>query len=120
MWESAESPFSEISLNKLMSSSSDELYGAADFISSRIWRGISIVGSTANLPDLNPIKSLWGIVKKMLRDTKPNNTDDLKITTIAAPVFLKPQQNHKLITYMPHYNNAITYGKETSENGHTF
>lgn len=84
MSESAESPVSEISFNKLMSSSADELYGAADFISSRIWRDISIVGWTANLPYLNPIKSLWGIVKKMLRDKKPNIVDDLKITTKAT------------------------------------
>lgn len=55
--ESAESPVSEISFNKLMSSSADELYGAADFISSRIWRDISIVGKLA-LPE--PYKESMG------------------------------------------------------------
>ncbi len=31
----------------------------------------------ANSPDLNPIENIWGIVKKM-RNTRPNNADDLK------------------------------------------
>ncbi len=31
-------------------------------------------------PDLNPIENLWGIVKRKMRDTRPNNADDLKAT----------------------------------------
>ncbi len=32
----------------------------------------------ANSPDLNPIENLWGIVKRKMRDTRPNNAEDLK------------------------------------------
>ena len=32
----------------------------------------------ANSPDLNPIEDVWGIVKRMTRDTRPNNADKLK------------------------------------------
>ncbi len=34
----------------------------------------------ANSPDLNPIENLWGIVKRKMRDTRPNNADELKAT----------------------------------------
>ncbi len=30
-----------------------------------------------NSLDLNPIENLWGIVKRKMRDTRPNNADDL-------------------------------------------
>ncbi len=31
-------------------------------------------------PDLNPIENLWGILKRKMRDTRPNNADELKAT----------------------------------------
>ncbi len=38
----------------------------------------------ANLPDLNPVENLWGTVKRKMRDTRPNNADDLKAAIKAA------------------------------------
>ena len=35
----------------------------------------------ANPPDPNPIKNPWGIVRRKVRDSRPNNTDEPKITT---------------------------------------
>ncbi len=39
---------------------------------------VTVLDWPANSPDLNPIENLWGIVKKKMRDTRPNNADDLK------------------------------------------
>ncbi len=42
--------------------------------------GVTVLDWPANSPDLNPIENLWGIVKRKMRDTRPNNADDLKAT----------------------------------------
>ncbi len=43
-----------------------------------------------NSPDLKPIENLWGIVKRKMRDTRPNNADDLKAAIKAAWASLHP------------------------------
>ncbi len=40
--------------------------------------GVTVLDWPANSPDLNPIENLRGIVKRKMRDTRPNNADDLK------------------------------------------
>ncbi len=75
--------------------SADKLYGDADLIfqqdlapaqtakGTKSWfndHGVTVLDWPANSPDLNPIENLWGIVKRKMRDTRPNNADDLKAT----------------------------------------
>ncbi len=69
--------------------SADKLYGDTDFIfqqdlapvhtakCTKIWlndHGVGVLDWPANSPDLNPIENIWGIVKRKMRDTRPNNS----------------------------------------------
>ncbi len=58
--------------------------------------GVTVLDWPANLPDLNPIDNLWGIVKRKMRDTRPNNADELKATVKETWASIPPQQCHKL------------------------
>ncbi len=73
--------------------SADKLCGDADFIfqqdlapahtakGTKSWfndHGVTVLDWLANSPDLNLIENLWGIVKRKMRDTRPNNADDLR------------------------------------------
>ncbi len=60
---------------------------------------------------LNPIENLWGIVKRKMRDTRPNNADDLKATVKETWASIPPQQCHKLITSMPRRIEAVIKAK---------
>ncbi len=75
-------------LEHFMLPSADKLYGDADFIfqqdlapahtakGTKSWfndHGVTVLDWPANSPDLNPIKNLWSIVKRKMRDTRPNN-----------------------------------------------
>ncbi len=79
-------------LEHFMLPSADKLYGDADFIfqldlapahtakGTKSWfnnQGVTVLDWPANSPDLN-IENLWSIVKRKMRDTRPNNVDDLK------------------------------------------
>ncbi len=73
-----------------------------------------------------PIENLWGIVKRKMRDTRPNNADDLKAAIKATWASITPEQCHKLITSMPCYIDAVINekGGQTKywvhRNEHTF
>ncbi len=90
--------------------SADKLYGDADFIfqqdlapahtakGTKSWfndHGVTVLDWPANSPDLNPIENLWGIVKKKMRYTRPNNADDLKATVKETWASIPPQQCQK-------------------------
>ncbi len=106
--------------------SADKLYGDADFIfqqdlapahtakGTKSWfndHGVTVLDWPANSPDLNPIENLWGIVKRKMRDTRPNNADELKATVKETWASIPPQQCHKLITSMPRRNEAVIKAK---------
>ncbi len=106
--------------------SADKLYGDADFIfqqdlapahtakGTKSWfndHGVTVLDWPANSPDLNPIENLWGIVKRKMRDTRPNNADDLKAAIKETWASIPPQQCHKLITSMPRRIEAVIKAK---------
>ncbi len=113
-------------LEHFMLPSADKLYGDADFIfqqdlapahtakGTKSWfndHGVTVLDWPANSPDLNPIENLWGIVKRKMRDTRPNNADDLKAAIKATWASIPPQQCHKLITSMPRRIEAVIKAK---------
>ncbi len=76
--------------------SADKLYGDADFIfqqdlapahtakGTKSWfndHGVTVLDWLANSPDLNPIENLWSIVKRKMRDTRPNNAITVRVLT---------------------------------------
>ncbi len=68
----------------------------------------------ANSPDLNPIENLWGIVKRKMRETRPNNADELKANVKETWASIPLQQCHKLITSMPRRIEAVIKAKGAS------
>ncbi len=113
-------------LDHFMLPSADKLYGDADFIfqqdlapahtakGTKSWfndHGVTVLDWPANSPDLNPIENLWGIVKRKMRDTRPNNADELKATVKETWASIPPQQCHKLITSMPRRIEAVIKAK---------
>ncbi|CAJ0929979.1 unnamed protein product [Ranitomeya imitator] len=91
--------------------------------------GSTVMGKTADLTDvqnsvidtlykeayssnLNSIENLWGIVKRKMRDTRPNNTDNLKAVVKATWASITPQQCHRLIASMPHHIDAVIDAKQ--------
>ncbi len=107
--------------------SADKLYEDADFIfqqdlapahtakGTKSWfndHGVTVLDWPANSPDLNPIENLSGIVKRKMRDTRPNNADELKATVKETWASIPPQQCHKLITSMPRRIEAVIKQKE--------
>ncbi len=78
--------------------SADKLYGDADLIfkqdlapthtakGTKNWfndNDVTVLDWPANSPDLNPIENLWSIVKRKMRDTRPNK-QGLKYFTLYA------------------------------------
>ncbi len=113
-------------LEHFMLPSADQLFKDADFIlqqdlapahtakGTKSWfnyHGVTVLDWPANSPDLNPIENLWGIVKRKMRDTRPNNADDLKATVKKTWASIPPQQCHKLITSMPRRIEAVIKAK---------
>ncbi len=72
------------------------------------------------------IENLWSIVKRKMRDTRPNNADDLKAAIKATWASITPEQCHRLIASMPRRIDAIIHAKGgptkywVQRNEHTF
>ncbi len=119
----------------------DKLYGDADFIfqqdlapahtakGTKSWfndHGVTVLDWPANSPDLNPIENLWSIVKRKMRDTRPNNADYLKTVIKATWASFTPEQCHRLIDSMPRSIDAVIHAKGgptkywVHRNEHTF
>ncbi len=129
-------------LEHFMLPSADKLYGDADFIfqqdlapahtakGTKSWfndHGVTVLDWPANSLDLKPIENLWGIiVKRKMRDTRPNKADDLKAAVKATWALITPEQCHRLIASMPRHINAVIHAKGgptkfcVHRNEHTF
>ncbi len=108
----------------VMLPSADKLYGD-DFIlqqdnfttlpkGTKSWfsdHGVTVLDWPANSPDLNPIENLWGVVKRKMRDTRPNNSDDLKAAIKGTWAPITPEQCHRLIDSMPRRIDAVIHAK---------
>ncbi len=127
-------------LEHFMLPSADKPYGDADFIfqqdlapahtakGTKSWfndHGVTVLDCPANLPDLKSIENLCGIVKRKMRDTRPNNADDP--TAIKATwASITPEQCHRLIASMPRRIDAVIHAKGgptkywVHRNEHTF
>ncbi len=109
-------------LEHFMLPSADKLYGDADFIfqqdlapahtakGTKIWfndHGVTaVLDWPANSPDLNPIENPWGIVKRKMRDTRPNSrwSEGHYQSNLG---FITPEQCHRLIASMPRRIDAV-------------
>ncbi|KAI2652587.1 Transposable element Tcb1 transposase [Labeo rohita] len=113
-------------LEHFMLPSAEKLYGDEDFIfqhdlapahsakTTGKWftdHGITVLNWPANSPDLNPIENLWDIVKRKLRDARPNTLDELKAAIEASWASVTPQQCHRLIASMPRRIEAVISAK---------
>ncbi len=113
-------------LEHFMLPAADQLYGDADFIfqqdlapahsakATSTWfkdHGIPVLNWPANSPDLNPIESLWGIVKRKMRYARPNNAEELKATIRATWALITPEQCHRRIDSMPRRIAAVIQAK---------
>uniref|UniRef100_A0A9J8BMH5 Tc1-like transposase DDE domain-containing protein n=1 Tax=Cyprinus carpio carpio TaxID=630221 RepID=A0A9J8BMH5_CYPCA len=113
-------------LEHFMLPSAEKLYGDEDFIfqhdlapahsakTTGKWftdHGITVPNWPANSPDLNPIENLWDIVKRKLRDARPNTLDELKAAIEASWASITPQQCHRLIASMPRRIEAVISAK---------
>ncbi|KAG1924783.1 hypothetical protein F2P79_025933 [Pimephales promelas] len=106
--------------------SAEKLYGDEDFIfqhdlapahSAKTigkWftdHGITVLNWPANSLDLNPIENLWDMVKRKLKDSRPNTLDELKAAIEASWASITPQHCHRLIASMPRHIKAVISAK---------
>ncbi len=97
-------------LEHFMLPSADKLYGDADFLFQQDFsispqcqstskciadHDITVLDWPDNMPDLNSIWNLWDIFKRKMRNSRSNNSDELK-----------SQRCHRLIASMPHLTDA--------------
>ncbi len=115
-------------LEHFMLPSADQLFKDADFIfqqdlapahtakSTKSWlndHGVDVLDWPANSPDLNPIKNLWSIVKRKIRNKRPKKCRWAEGHCQRNLGFIPPQQCHKLITSMPRRIEAVIKAKGT-------
>ncbi len=98
--------------------SADKLYGDADFL----FQQDLAPAHTAKVPKAGSMtmvllcltgqqRESMGNVKRKMRDTRPNNGDDLKAAIKATWASITPEQCHRLIASMPRHIDAVIHAK---------
>ncbi len=113
-------------LEHFMLPSADQLFKDADIIlqqdlvpvhtakNTKSWlndHGVGVLDWPANSPDLNPIENISGIVKRKMRNKRPENADEAKATVKETWASIPPQQWHIVITSMPCRIEAVIHAK---------
>ncbi len=110
-------------LEHFMLPSADQLFKDADFIfqqdlapahtakSTKSWLNYIGVGVLEKTHQTWIPENLWGIVKRKMRNKRPKNADELKVTVKETWASIPPQQCHKLITSMPRRIEEIIKAK---------
>ncbi|XP_023280379.1 centriolin-like [Seriola lalandi dorsalis] len=65
--------------------------------STKTWfdvHAITVLDWPANSPDLNPTENLWGILKRKMRGTRPNNKEELTASIKEIWASITPRQCH--------------------------
>ncbi len=106
-------------LEHFMLPSADKLYGDDDFIFQQdlalahTAKGTNRCFNDHDVPVLDwPLyENLWGFVKRKMRDTRPNNADNMKAAIKANWASVTPEQCHRLIVFMPRRIDAVIHAK---------
>ncbi|KAI4900127.1 hypothetical protein NFI96_005429 [Prochilodus magdalenae] len=121
-WSKVNAAIYQEVLEHFMLPAAHQLYGDADFIfqqdlapahrdkAASAWfkdHGIPVLNWPANSPDLNPLENLWGMLKRKMRNARPNNAEELKATISATWALITPEQCHRLIDSMPRRISAV-------------
>ena len=95
---------------EIMSSSSSRILLHRTAKSTQAWCencNVHVLDWPANSPDLNPIKNLWGIVKKKLHKHRPNTCEQLKDAIKTCWNEVTPHECQQLIHGMPRCIEAV-------------
>ena len=82
--------------------------------SAKTWfdaRAITVLDWPANSLDLNPIENLWGILKRKMRGTRPNNKEELTASIKEIWASITSRQCHRLTASMPCRMEAVIKAK---------
>ncbi len=104
----------------LISFFQQDLAPAHSVNSTKSWlkvHGVGVLDWPANSPDLNiDLYHQTSIVKRKMRNKRPQNADELKATVKETWASIPPQQCHKLITSMPRRIEAVIKAKGAPTN----